>query len=162
VAVEIERKFLVVSEDWRAGARDPKPMVQGYLGGDRCAVRVRIAGERAWLSLKSATLDIARLEFEYAVPLADARQMLQAFASGPVVAKTRYHVPAGSLTWEVDVFEGENAGLVLAEIELPRVDADIPRPPWLGREVSGDARFLNINLARRPWRQWREDERAAC
>jgi adenylate cyclase len=190
VAIEIERKFLVIDDRWRAEACRPQPMMQAYLGGDHCSVRVRIAGERAWLTLKSArVLDmsqtpaadadasippralrpvqpsdggVARLEFEYAVPPDEARQMIEAFASGPTLTKTRYHVVAGELTWEIDVFEGENAGLVLAEIELPQVDTPVPQPPWLGAEVSSDTRYLNLNLARHPWRRWSEAERAPC
>ncbi len=162
MGIEIERKFLVASDAWRVDAFNPRPMVQGYLGGKQCAVRVRTSADSAWLTLKSAGDSVTRLEFEYPVPLADAQQMLEAFAIGPMVVKTRYHVAAGPLTWEIDVFEGENAGLLVAEIELPHAEARFTQPAWLGREVSGDPRFLNVNLARRPWASWSEAERAAC
>lgn len=162
MALEIERKFLVRSDAWRTLAHDPRPMKQAYLGGDRCSIRIRVAGEQAWLTLKSATLDISRLEFEYPLPLEDADCMLRNFAAGPMLEKTRYHVPAGALTWEIDVFHGENHGLVLAEIELPHRDTAAPKPAWLGPEVSGDPRYLNVNLARHPWRRWSQAERSPC
>jgi len=114
---------------------------------------VRLAGEQAFLTIKGATLGAARAEFEYAVPVADARALL-AICDGPVVEKVRSLCPYEGMTWEVDEFLGANAGLVLAEIELDAEDQPFVRPPWLGAEVTGDARFVNANLAVRPFTSW--------
>ena len=154
MATEIERKFLLADERWRDDAGDGVHYVQGYLGLiDRASVRVRIAGDRANLNIKSAVLGIERLEYEYAVPLADAREML-ALASGPPVDKTRYLVPFEGHTWEIDEFHGANAGLVVAEIELAAPDEAFARPPWIGDEVSDDPRYYNVNLAKHPYCDW--------
>jgi adenylate cyclase len=154
---EIERKFLVIGDAWRAEAREATPMRQGYLPGlESASVRVRIAGERAWLNIKSATLAVTRREYEYAIPLAEARDLLDHLCARPLVEKTRYHVPYGGHVWEVDVFEGENAGLIVAEIELGAADEGFERPPWVGAEVSEDPRYYNVSLVRRPYRTWPE------
>lgn len=154
MGVEIERKFLVDGEPWQTSASSSARYRQAYLndsGG--VSVRVRIAGEHANLNLKSATLDIDRIEFEYAIPLADAATLLE-LATGNVIAKTRYFVEHGDHTWEIDVFEGANAGLVVAEIELDSIDEDFARPPWLGAEVSDDPRYYNVYLAKHPYSAW--------
>lgn len=152
---EIERKFLVTGDGWRAAAVDAVPMRQGYLATDpACSVRVRIEGGSARLNIKSATLGVERLEFEYPIPVADAEEMLARLCTTPPVEKVRYRVPWGGHVWEVDVFEGANAGLVVAEIELPDPDAPFERPPWVGEEVSHDPRYYNVMLARHPYREW--------
>ncbi|MDD3517432.1 MAG: CYTH domain-containing protein [Chromatiales bacterium] len=152
---EIERKFLVVSDTWRPQVSRSIPMRQGYLCGDaHSSVRVRIAGDEAHLNIKSATLGIERLEFEYPIPLDDARHMLDALARGALIEKTRHHVRHGDHLWEIDVFEGDNAGLVVAEIELEHEDEPFARPDWLGDEVSHDPRYYNNCLARHPFRDW--------
>ncbi|MBA4218774.1 MAG: CYTH domain-containing protein [Proteobacteria bacterium] len=154
MGIEIERKFLVASDDWRAGVSRSTRFSQGYLSRDPArTVRVRLAGEQAFLTIKGATLGAARAEFEYAVPVADARALL-AICDGPVVEKVRSLCPYEGMTWEVDEFLGANAGLVLAEIELDAEDQPFVRPPWLGAEVTGDARFVNANLAVRPFTSW--------
>lgn len=154
MGIEIERKFLVASDDWRAGVSRSTRFSQGYLSRDPArTVRVRLAGEQAFLTIKGATLGAARAEFEYAVPVADARALL-AICDGPVVEKVRSLCPYEGMTWEVDEFLGANAGLVLAEIELDTEDQPFARPPWLGAEVTGDARFVNANLAVRPFTSW--------
>lgn len=154
MALEIERKFLVKDDRWREGA-DGVAFKQGYLQADpECAVRIRIAGPRAMLTIKGQPRGVTRLEFEYEIPLADAEAMLASLAQKPFIHKTRYTVPYGGNPWEVDVFEGENAGLVVAEIELPAPDAPFERPPWLGAEVTDDPRYLNANLIRAPYRTW--------
>ena len=163
MGIEIERKFLVVGDAWRAQASRSEAMVQGYLAGPpaaRCSVRVRVAGERAWLNIKSAQAGIQRDEYEYAVPVADARRMLDTLA-GDVVAKRRHYVAVGDDTFEIDEFDGGNAGLVVAEIELGAVDAPFARPGWLGREVSHLVRYYNLNLASRPYARWSDAERNA-
>jgi len=152
---EVERKFLVRDASWRAGAVRAERYRQGYLANTpRASVRVRVAAERAWLNVKSATLDVTRDEYEYRVPLADARQMLEGLCEGAVVEKTRYFVPHGEHTWEVDVFEGDNAGLVVAEVELRDRDEVFDYPPWVGEEVSDDPRYYNVCLARHPYKAW--------
>jgi adenylate cyclase len=153
VAVEIERKFLLRGDAWRAQAQRSLRMVQAYLGGERCSIRVRIEGEEAFLNLKSRDLGTRRLEFEYPVPLEEAEHMLAAFG-GQQVAKTRHFVERGGHTWEIDEFSGDNAGLVVAEIELAAEDEAFERPDWIGAEVTMDPRYYNVNLARTPFRDW--------
>lgn len=158
--IEIERKFLVTSDAWREAADAGVRYRQGYLTrviGDaqaKASVRVRTAGEQAWLNIKSAELGVRRLEYEYAIPLAEAEEMLDALTLGRRVEKTRYHVRVGGHIWEVDVFEGENAGLVVAEIELDAEDEAFERPVWVGEEVSDDPRYYNVYLADHPYPTW--------
>ncbi|MFN3303494.1 MAG: CYTH domain-containing protein [Roseateles sp.] len=154
MGIEIERKFLVAGDGWRAQAGSATRFSQGYLSRDPArTVRVRIAGERAFLTIKGATTGATRAEFEYAVPLADAQQLL-ALADGPVVEKIRHLCVLDGLTWEVDEFLGANAGLVVAEIELQSEEQVFTRPTWLGDEVTGDARYVNANLAVHPYTSW--------
>ena len=153
MAIEIERKFLLKNDAWRAQAQRSVRMVQAYLGGERCSVRVRIEGEAAFLNLKSKDLGAKRLEFEYPVPVDEAEAMLAAFG-GPQVAKTRHYVVRGAHTFEIDVFSGDNAGLVVAEIELAAEDEAFERPDWLGAEVTDDPRYYNVALARNPFSTW--------
>ena len=149
---EIERKFLVVGSDWRTS--DPDRLCQGYLNRDRHrTVRVRIAGAKAYLTIKGMAIGVTRAEFEYEIPLADAEALL-ALRDGPLVEKLRHRVRHAGATWEVDEFLGENAGLVVAEIELESEDQAFERPPWLGREVTGDPRYLNSSLATHPFSRW--------
>jgi adenylate cyclase len=156
VNLEIERKFLVLDERWREAAHGSARFRQGYLNDEeRCSVRVRISGDAAWLNLKSVTLGAQRHEFEYPIPLADAQQMLDLLSCKPVVEKTRYFVDCGPHTWEIDVFEGDNAGLVVAEIELGSPDEAFEQPPWLGAEVTFDPRYYNTRLAADPYKNWR-------
>ena len=160
VALEIERKYRVIGDAWRAAAEHSEDLVQGYLNLEGGAItRVRIAGDRAWLNLKGATMDIVRHEFEYPIPLADAWEMLAKLCVGPPVEKRRHHVRHAGCLWEVDEFSGANAGLVVAEIELEHPDAPIVLPPWVGREVSQEPRFLNISLVHHPYRDWTAAER---
>lgn len=155
MAMEIERKFLVANESWRALAMDARRLSQGYLaGGERLSIRVRVAGDAAWLNIKYAHSLVVRREYEYPVPLSDAREMLDEVCELGTVEKTRYRVPVAEHIWEIDVFHGENEGLVIAEVELAREDEPFVRPQWLGREVSHDPRYLNHHLAREPYRRW--------
>lgn len=168
MSIEIERKFLLANDGWRAGIECSEPIAQGYLvgaqalrdGAARASVRARLAGDQAWLNIKAATPGIARTEFDYPIPLDDARTLLAGLCDG-VLEKTRHHVRVDGALFEVDEFEGDNRGLVVAEIELPAVDAPFPRPPWLGREVSTLTRYYNVNLIAHPYRQWSPAERAA-
>lgn len=154
MGIEIERKFLVVGEGWRAQAGSATRFSQGYLSRDPArTVRVRIAGDAAFLTIKGATTGATRAEFEYAIPVADAQQLL-ALCDGPVVEKIRHLCPVAGMTWEVDEFLGANAGLVVAEIELQSEGQSFERPGWLGAEVTGDARYVNANLAVMPFTRW--------
>jgi adenylate cyclase len=155
MATEIERKFLLLDDGWRAAADAGTLMRQGYLiGAEQASVRVRIAGEHAHLNIKSATLGVHRQEYEYEIPLADANEILDSLCEGPLIEKTRYHVHHGDHTWEIDVFCGDNEGLVVAEIELDTAAEDFARPPWLGQEVSDDPRYYNVCLVKHPYKDW--------
>lgn len=160
---EIERKFLVASDAWRSAVSRSEKMAQAYLAGPpaaRCSVRVRIAGDTAFLNIKSVAHGIERDEYEYAIPRADAERMLETIA-GARVEKIRHHVDVAGHLFEVDEFGGDNAGLIVAEIELDRADAEFPRPQWLGAEVSHLPRYYNINLATHPYARWNDEERDA-
>lgn len=153
--LEIERKFLVVSNAWRDQVRSSARLRQGYLNNEEhCSVRVRVAGEQAWLNLKGVTIGAQRLEFEYPIPLADAHRMLDALTCKPIIEKTRHLVEVGRHTWEIDVFEGDNAGLVVAEIELDDPDEAFEKPVWAGAEVTEDPRYYNSRLSANPYRNW--------
>ena len=168
MGVEIERKFLLHDDTWRVAIEHSERLLQGYLvgaqalrdGSARASVRARIAGAQAWLNIKAARLGIERAEFEYAIPLADAELLLATLCDG-VLEKVRHHVRVDGVLFEVDEFGGDNQGLIVAEVELPAVDAPFPRPPWLGREVSALARYYNVNLITHPYRLWSPAERAA-
>lgn len=157
MASEIERKFLVRDESWRKRARDPMRIRQGYvLAGPKASVRVRISGKRAWLNLKSATVGVSRAEFDYEIPHADGEQLMDTLCERPLIEKTRYFVDHAGHCWEVDVFEGENAGLVVAEIELAAEDEPFEPPSWAGREVSRDRRYYNAALVKLPYSRWKD------
>ena len=153
MAIEIERKFLVHGTPWRphSGVR----LSQGYLNRDKeRTVRVRIAGDHAYLTVKGATHGIARVEFEYEIPSSDAEQLLR-LSDGPIIQKNRHVIIHDGDRWEVDEFLGDNAGLVIAEIELTRENQPFSRPAWLGAEVTQDPRYYNSNLASHPYKEWR-------
>lgn len=157
MATEIERKFLVTSDDWRKAAEGTRSIRQGYIAlGPPTAVRVRIADGVADLNVKKATLDIRRLEYEVPLDLADAEEMLSSLCVGTIIEKTRHLVRVEGTLWEVDEFHGVNDGLVVAEVELGAEDETFASPPWLGEEVSGDPRYLNTTLTMRPFSQWKE------
>lgn len=155
MASEIERKFLVQGDGWRTGAG--QRLCQCYLNRDKeRTVRVRIAGDKAFLTIKGVTRGATRAEFEYEIPMQDAQQML-ALSDGPILEKIRHVLVHEGSRWEVDEFLGDNAGLVIAEIELESEDQPFSRPAWLGREVTTDNRYYNSNLAGHPYRAWRND-----
>jgi adenylate cyclase len=146
VGIEIERKFLVRGDAWRADGT-PSRIVQGYLNRDpERSVRVRTRGDRGYITVKGRTLGAARAEFEYEIPLADARQMLEELCLKPLIDKTRYVVAIGALKWEVDEFHTPRAGLVLAEVEIPFEDCAVELPPWVEREVTGDPSYYNQSM----------------
>lgn len=156
MALEVERKFLLKNEDWRSAIYNSLELRQGYLISDeRRSVRVRIAGDSAQLNIKSATLGVSRREYEYPIPLADAREMLATLCRKPLLEKVRHFVHYGNHVWEIDEFRGENAGLVVAEVELTDPEEEFARPPWLGEDVSHDRRYYNSCLVEHPYREWR-------
>lgn len=154
MADEIERKFLVTRLPSLRGV-DGQRMIQGYLRADaQGSVRVRVVDDEAYLTVKGPAQGLRRAEYEYRIPAADAEAMLRDLAVTPLVEKTRYRLEHAGYEWELDVFEGRNSGLVLAEVELSDPAEDPPRPSWVGEEVSEDPRYLNAELARRPYSEW--------
>ncbi len=168
MALEIERKFLVLDETWRAQTKQIIPMAQGYLndqasmdsGAQRVSVRVRLEGDEARLNLKSREVGHTRHEYDYLIPVDDARALLDRCVGG-LIDKRRHLVEHCGHLWEIDEFLGDNAGLVVAEIELDSCDEWFERPVWLGLEVTDATRYYNLALASRPYSQWSEAERAA-
>ncbi|MDX1606667.1 MAG: CYTH domain-containing protein [Candidatus Competibacterales bacterium] len=155
MAVEIERKFLTRNNAWHRQVYSSARIRQGYLVNERnLTVRVRVAGSEARLTLKGPMQGFSRTEYEYPIPVADADQMLVNLCQRPLIEKTRYWLRHGGHTWEIDVFEGDNLGLTVAEVELSYPDEQIELPEWIGKEVSNDPRYLNASLVRRPYRQW--------
>jgi adenylate cyclase len=154
MANEIERKFLVNVKAWvpqDAGIH----FKQGYLNTQKeRVVRVRIEGSRAKLTIKGITTGITRAEFEYAIPLEDASILLDQLCEKPLIDKHRHKEQHGAHTWEIDVFHGENEGLVIAEVELESADVHPELPPWAGAEVSSDPRYFNSNLLKNPFSTW--------
>lgn len=154
MGVEIERKFLPSGDGWRQ-LGEPVLLRQGYLCSDpERTVRVRIEGETGALTIKSKGSGVRRGEWEYPIPLPEAQELLDTLCERPLVEKYRRRIEHAGFTWEVDEFLGENAGLVVAEIELPSEDTVFDRPDWIGQEVSGDKRYYNSSLIRFPYSQW--------
>jgi len=150
---EIERKFLVHGDAWREG--DGVEYRQGYLNTDKeRTVRVRSAGDRAWLTIKGITRGATRAEYEYEIALEEGRQLLDELCAKPLIEKRRYRVTHDNLIWEIDEFFGDNEGLVVAEVELMSEDQAFEKPPWAGEEVTGDPRYYNANLVEKPYKQW--------
>jgi adenylate cyclase len=154
VSLEIERKFLVRGERWKT-LGEGVLLRQGYLSSqpDR-TVRVRIEGGSAMLTIKGRTVGATRSEWEYPIPLEDANDFLDELCEKPVIEKFRYRIHHDGMLWEVDEFLGDNAGLVVAEIELETEDQVFSRPAWVGEEVTHEARYFNANLLRHPYKTW--------
>ncbi len=154
MGTEIERKFLVISDQWRSQAVG-QLYRQGYIVAEpEKTVRVRIVGDRGYLTIKGKTTRITRLEFEYEIPLNNAEQLLDNLCQPPLIEKMRYTLAIGNLVWEIDEFMGENSGLILAEVELENEDQSIAKPDWVGEDVSQDIRYYNANLSKFPFSQW--------
>ncbi|WP_051402428.1 CYTH domain-containing protein [Lutibaculum baratangense] len=148
---EIERKFLVADDSWRERVSKSYLIRQGYLApGTECSVRVRKAGDRAFVTIKGAKASRSRPEYEYEIPVADADEMLDTLVSGQIIEKRRHHVPFGGRVWEVDEFETPQPGLVVAEVELDAADASLDMPAWLGPEVTEDPRYGNASMSMAP------------
>jgi len=154
MAKEIERKFLVVGDDWRRLAEGTMYR-QGYLNSVKeRTVRIRTVGDRAFLTVKGITIGSTRVEYEYEIPVADCNAMLDGLAEQPIIEKKRYRIPSGGLVWEIDEFFGENLGLIVAEVELTSEDQRFDKPAWIGEEVGHDPRYFNSNLIAHPYSKW--------
>ncbi len=155
MAEEIEHKYLVNTRLWKPA--DAGVLYrQGYLSSVKeRVVRVRIAGERGFLTVKGLTIGVSRSEFEYPIPLADAAAMLDSLCERPLIEKTRHREQFAGRTWEIDVFHGDNDGLVMAEVEIANAAERVTLPPWAGEEVSNDPRYFNNNLVANPYKNWR-------
>ena len=159
MGIEIERKFILKNDDWKPLVTKTHVIRQGYLqsgleAAQKSSVRIRISNDRANINVKSVELTTIRQEFEYEIPLADAQQMLSTLCDETIIEKTRYHVPYASHLWEIDIFEGLNEGLQIAEIELKDPDETFEIPDWIGKEVSDDKRYYNIYLLKTPYIMW--------
>ena len=155
MAKEIERKFLVKNLDWKSQAKGTLYR-QGYLNSEKeRTVRVRTIDDKAFITVKGITTGVSRMEFEYEIPFADATQMLDELVEKPIIEKYRYKLAQDGLVWEIDEFLGDNAGLVVAEVELADAQQALVRPDWLGEEVSSDPRYFNNNLVANPYKNWR-------
>lgn len=155
MATEIERKFLILPEKWEALTK-PQPLycLQSYIATEnKKVVRARVIGDKGFLTIKGKTEGISRLEFEYEIPKSEAQEMIDQLG-GPAIEKNRFFIPQDEYTWEIDVFMGDNEGLLVAEIELPSVDAKFNKPDWLGKEVSDAPKYYNVNLQQSPFKTW--------
>jgi adenylate cyclase len=151
---EIERKFLVKSEEWRTLGTGTIYR-QGYIATKKgTTVRVRLAGNQGYITIKGTSKGISRAEYEYPIPTEDAQEMLDNLCELPLIEKTRYKIEIAELIWEVDEFSGKNQGLIVAEVELTDANQTIEIPDWIGQEVSDDARYYNANLAQHPYSEW--------
>ncbi len=159
MGIEIERKFLLADDGWKEEIIDQHRIRQAYLVSSfrddaRSSVRIRIQGDTANINIKSAELGVHRQEYEYDIPLADAEAMLDELGYQPMIEKTRYLVEHAGMRWEIDEFYGANEGLLVAELELERIDQAWEKPAWLGQDVSDDPRYYNVNLIQNPYRNW--------
>ena len=155
MAQEIERKFLLAGDSWR-GLAEGIEYRQGYLCASKeRSVRIRIAGILGFLTIKGATIGAVRSEYEYEIPLTDARSLLNELCPQPQIEKKRYTIPYRGFTWEIDEFFGLNAGLIVAEIELEAEDQVFARPEWIGKEITGDPRYYNATLCVAPYSSWK-------
>ncbi|MEN8167421.1 MAG: CYTH domain-containing protein [Pseudomonadota bacterium] len=155
MAIEIERKYLVKNDKWKSFVESEAIFKQGYLATvANASIRVRVAKGRAHLNIKSTTVGIRRSEYEYEIPLMDGEEMLANLTTGSVIDKVRYKVRCGDHIWELDLFHGDNEGLIVAELELSSEDETFEMPEWAGEEVSGDPRYYNASLVKHPYCDW--------
>ena len=159
MGIEIERKFLVIGESWRSGRGTL--LRQGYLNRDpQRTVRVRVSDDSAWITIKGITKGATRPEFEYSIPVGDADALL-ALCERPLLEKTRHRIQHAGRWWDIDEFHGDNAGLVIAEVELTNENDTVDLTPWTGTEVTNDPRYYNSNLSIHPYRHWSENQQQA-
>jgi len=154
MGTETERKFLVTGDGWRS-LSSPTLYRQGYIPTqNQATVRIRRAGSSAYLTVKGPTVGITRAEYEYEIPCSDADMMLNTLCKHPLIEKYRHRVSLDGVLWEIDEFQGDNSGLILAEVELSHPDQQVNLPEWVGDEVSQDSRYFNVNLAQQPYGTW--------
>lgn len=154
MAIEIERKFLVENDNWKPHIRKTYRIKQGYLNLEiERSVRIRIKGDKGYITIKGVTNNISRAEFEYEIPFADAEKLINLCVS-PIIEKTRHEIVLEENTWEIDEFYGENKGLIIAELELKSEQQEYKTPNWLGVEVSNDPQYYNLNLVTNPFNTW--------
>lgn len=159
MAIEIEHKFLLANNKWRQQISHSVIYQQGYLQSDtQSSIRVRVSDTNAWLNIKSATPGNHRHEFEYVIPLDEAKEILQLLCKKPIIDKTRHFINIGQHTWEIDEFHGDNDGLIIAEIELSELNEEFNKPDWLGAEVTNDLRYYNNSLAKIPYKNWKDTQ----
>ena len=155
MGLEIERKFLLNDDSWKQSCDEGINIKQGYLSSvPERTVRVRSKGEKGIITIKGKTEGVSRLEFEYEIPLSEASELMK-LCEKPIIEKTRYNLCQGKLTWEIDVFEGDNLGLIIAEIELQEEQQAFDIPEWVGKEVSDDIHYYNSNLIKHPYNSWK-------
>ncbi len=155
MALEVEHKFLLANDSWRKQIDHSVHYKQGYLSSSpMSSVRVRISDSQAWLNIKSATIGNHRQEFEYEIPLSDANTILDDLCHKPLIEKIRHIVHHDAHTWEIDEFMGDNAGLIVAEVELSQIGESFVKPAWIGEEVTDDLRYYNNNLSKNPFKDW--------
>lgn len=160
MALEIEHKFLLLSDEWRSLVSRSEVFRQGYLSNNPAAsVRIRIANDQASLNIKGMTIGTHRPEYEYSIPWQEAAEMLDQLCVRPIIEKTRHFVEFAGKTWEIDEFAGENLGLIVAELELMEIGESFQKPAWAGADVSGIERYYNVSLLSHPYKQWTEAEK---
>ncbi len=157
MGIEIEKKFLLANDNWRKQVEKSIQFSQGYLvGSEKSSVRIRIEGDKSNLNIKGATLGVRRQEFEYPIPMDDARELLATLCAEPLIEKTRHYIHIGEHVWEIDEFAGDNEGLIVAEVELNDENESIEIQDWVGQEVSGDKRYYNAMLIKNPYKNWKD------
>jgi len=155
MGIEIERKFLVTNDEWKKKGK-PFRVMQGYLQRNKeCTIRVRVIDDKSFITIKGENTGATRLEFEYAIPVIDALELVDNLCFKPLIDKTRYILDYKGLTWEIDEFHRENSGLVIAEVELKSESQKIELPAWIGEEVTGDERYYNSYLTTHPYHDWK-------
>lgn len=159
MAIEIERKFLLLNSDWRKAVYDQKKIFQGYLSSNpERTVRVRVSDQKGIITIKGKSQGNSRAEYEYNIPLTDADELIK-LCENPIISKTRYLVKIEEKVWEIDEFSGENQGLIVAEVELQSETERITFPSWIGKEVSSEKRFFNASLIKYPYSEWTDKEK---
>ncbi len=156
MALEIEHKFLIKNNNWQKSVSKSTEYKQGYLTSDKNrSIRIRTSDNTAWLNIKSATIGTHRQEYEYEIPLNEGIEILNNLCEKPLIEKTRHLVHYKQHTWEIDVFSGDNNGLIVAEIELSKIGEYFEKPEWLAEEVTEDLRYYNNSLCKNPYKNWK-------
>jgi len=156
MALEIEHKFLLKNNDWKKNISKSTQFKQGYLVSDeKRSLRIRVSDNEAWINIKSATIGTHRMEYEYSIPLTEGLEILNSLCEKPIIEKTRHLVPYKQHIWEIDVFIGDNEGLIVAEVELSAIGESFDIPAWVGKEVTEDLRYYNNNLCQHPYKNWK-------